>query len=187
MAKREWFFKRGNARVSWATVPDWARWVAVDKTGRVFAYKDKPSMEVGYWKESKPRGIDELEIAHVGKACQDWQDLIFERPKPKRTIFVGGLDSLSSNSITFELHTPCKPVLPVITRAEWDAIRLLLPGAQYVARDSDGAVYATNGEFDFSYNIIGVFSPGEWMEVACLKRRFESVPWRESLVKYAEE
>lgn len=177
MAKKEWFFKRGNVRVSWETAPNWAQWVAVDRSGRVFAFCDKPLMvdDRGFWKESKYCGVDELEIAYVGKVCPDWKDLIFERPLLPHI--------LAGWELVWGECTPCKPI---ITREEWDAIRLLLPGAKYVAKDFDGAVYAFDSCPTTLYEKF-VLRQGKWMRVVILEQRFENVPWRESLVKYEEK
>jgi hypothetical protein len=181
MTKRKWFFKRGNARLSWETLPEWVKWVAVDEDGEVGGFTSKPDNSgMAYWTTLDGRVL----LACVGSECPDWQSLIFERPQPVRFFTTVDANTFADCSVSFELHKPCKPVLPTITVEEWAAIRLLSLGAEYVAKDKNGNVYVYNEEpYIFSTN--GWWKVvGEPMRVRLLEDRFASVPWRESLVKY---
>lgn len=181
MSKHKWFFKRGNARLSWENVPDWAVAAAIDLNGQ------------GYWFHLEPKTIDNnwfsdgqcRRACYVGKQCPDWQSLVFKRPAEE----FSGLDFLLSLDcpVTFEVRKPCKPVLPTITAEEWAAIRMLLPGAEYVMKSRNyGYVNASNMQ-PVLYEWSGDWSvpaEGELIRVPILDRRFDHVPWRESLVKY---
>lgn len=81
MSKHKWFFKRGNARLSWETLPEWMKWVAVNDDGSVYSYASKPRQRIdGAWEAFDLP--DFAEIALVGYFCPDWRDLLFERPNP---------------------------------------------------------------------------------------------------------
>jgi hypothetical protein len=107
MSKREWFFKRGNARLSWETLPEWVQWVAVDRSGKGYGYQEKPVPEVplGQWELEKSCKYGE--IAYTAEICNDWQSLIFERPSLVHKLLA---DTFKDLSMSFEVRTPCKPV-----------------------------------------------------------------------------
>ena len=183
MAKHKWFFKRGNARLSWETLPEWVKWVAVDKTGKVFGYERKPGIKdglLGFWGTVQQY----IELAHTGSVCGDWQSLIFERPNEKPEIpFNTPLGWLLFSDIDTPIES-CKYVPTLITPEEWAAIRLLLPGAKYVAKDKDGMVNAYTScpykATEFSWYV----KEGHQMRVPALIPRFFHTPWEDSLVKY---
>jgi hypothetical protein len=190
MSKRKWFFKRGNARLSWETLPKWVKWVAVDSTGEVFGYDDKPNLGSNAWIERNGHAFNA--IAYIGKRITDWQSLIFERPQPESFLTAGikfvDADTFAKGiaglSLSFEVREPCKPALPTITAEEWAAIRMLLPGAEYVAKDKNGDVFAHVGK-PIVYRDDPFWSTlSKNIELPSFKDRFASIPWRESLVKY---
>ena len=174
---KKWFFKRGNARVSWETLPEWAQWIAVDKNGRVYQYQSRPSIDntQGAWIIAHL--LDKWGMcAAVGAVCDDWRALIFERPPPFIHLLLG--DIHTDFSASFEVRTPCKPL---VSAEEWAAIRLLLPGAQSVAKDLSGLVYAfCEAPVPLTYN----WQALSCMRVPVLEDRFADIPWRESLVEY---
>ena len=108
---KKWFFKRGNARVSWETAPDWAQFVSVDEDGMVLGRDTKPARREACW-----LGYNRGEIiAHVGHPCQDWHDLLFERPlitaeewRAIRVVFPGtrAIAKDENGSIWAYLNTP---------------------------------------------------------------------------------
>ncbi len=188
MSKRKWFFKRGNARLSWETLPEWAEYVVVAKSGTVWACENKPDLTAHGWLIDDGDNSFRQIVARVGHYCPDWQSLIFERPK-KYFIFLDDSDSLKILNELIDTSDKLRGVvnklmLPIITAEEWAAIRLLSPGAEYVAKDKNGNVYVYNEEpYIFSTN--GWWKVvGEPMRVRLLEDRFASVPWRESRVKY---
>jgi len=150
MAKK-WFFKRGNARVSWETVPEWAQFVAVESYGAVYAYKNRPTVGFVTWVACG----DYNPIAHVGHECADWESLIFERPQPQPRV--------------------------VITPEEAAAIRMLFPGAIGVAKDKDGAVYAFNGAPEIGKTAWwGIRGQSTHYHFPFLNARFADIPLHES-------
>lgn len=175
MSKKKWFFKRGNARVSWDTAPEWAQWFAVDSNG------------AGHWYRNEPKAIKHLYFTtnlyqaacNVGKPCEDWRDLIFQRPQ-----------SLS-NAVSDEGSIPRR----LITNAEWQAIRTVLPGARYIAKDYSGLVHAYTEKVKILQDS---FTPG-WVygnrrlsydnhvRLHFLRDRFKDIDWRESLIEYGGE
>jgi hypothetical protein len=74
-------FERGNAAVRSESLRPDERWVAVDKSGLVEAYSERPVYGFGgaYWYSSLGR---HRPIAHVGEECPDWRDLLFEVEQP---------------------------------------------------------------------------------------------------------
>lgn len=171
MSKHKWFFKRGNARLSWETLPEWTEFVAVDMKGRIFAYNSKPTCGSGHWLES---GNLFDEVAYTGCICEDWQTLIFERPRAL---------SAKDCEVSIELN---KLTLPTITTEEWTAIRMLLPEAEYVMKESNSEAWACvckpiKPTFGESWIVA---NPFDAIRVPALSDRFASVPWRDSLVKY---
>jgi len=112
MSKREWFFKRGNARLSWETLPEWVQWVAIDRSGKGYGYQEKPVPEVplGQWELEKSCKYGE--IAYTAEICNDWQALIFERPSLVHKLLNNIVEDLS---VSFEVRTPCKSIQRQIT------------------------------------------------------------------------
>jgi len=173
---KKWFFKRGNARVSWKHAPEWALFFTVDKSGRGDWWGEKPHHDPFYYYEIWESDTGGARACHVGYPCDDWQTLIFERPHPFIHLLLG--DIHTDFSASFEVRTPCKPL---VSAEEWAAIRLLLPGAQSVAKDLSGLVYAfCEAPVPLTYN----WQALSCMRVPVLEDRFADIPWRESLVEY---
>ena len=153
---KKWFFKRGNARVSWKTAPKEARWFAVDENGRGDWWERKPEQDkpLALW-----RGNCYISQAcHVGHKCPDWRNLLFERPQPE-------------------------PPKPVITAEEWAAIRVVFPGVRAIAKDSDGNIWAfMNTPLLGVHNWHG--GVNAYLSHFFLRARFADIPWDKSLVEY---
>jgi len=71
---KKYFFKRGNARVSWDNAPEGAWFFAVDKNGYGYWWKRIPAQSDGTWWIDD--GNYRLACA-VGAECPDWQELLF--------------------------------------------------------------------------------------------------------------
>ena len=193
MSKHKWFFKRGNARLSWETLPDWTQVVVVTKAGNVWACEDKPALTTDGWLIDDGSESYNIIVAYVGHFCPDWRSLIFERLQPESALdavvkFVDNgtfAKALAELGLFSAMHDPCKCILPIITTDEWKAIRITIPGAQWLAKDDDGHVYAYTKSPKLCPGAVwgGVVSP-DWQPMPFLEDRFASVPWNESLVKY---
>jgi hypothetical protein len=107
-------FERGNAAVRSESLRPDERWVAVDKSGLVEAYSERPGYgSVGpYWYSSLGR---HRPIGYVGEQCPDWRDLLFK----------------------------VKPPVPIVSEEIWAALKTLhgepIAG---VAWDRNGRCYA---------------------------------------------
>ena len=153
---KKWFFKRGNARVSWETAPKEARWFSVDESGSGDWWERKPEQNkpLALW-----RGNCYISQAcHVGHKCPDWRNLLFERPQPE-------------------------PPKPVITAEEWAAIRVVFPGTRAIAKDENGSIWAYLNTPHIGFaSWVGIVGPPVYFSF--LRDRFADIPWRESLVEY---
>jgi hypothetical protein len=184
VAKRKWFFKRGNVRLSWETLPEDVKWLAIDRSGVGYGYANKPVIAAEYWKGAL---AVIMPLCSVGELCFDWKALLFERPRPEAALTAVGFtfaEALAGIESLSELLKPGKPVLPIITADEWAAIRMLLPGAEYVAKDERGLVFAYTKYPDKWGNGWCSSINCQCMVVTSLKNRFSPIPWRDSLVKY---
>ena len=73
-----YFFERENARASWETAPEWARWLAVDHDGIGYWYEGILGQSRGQWFPiTSPRY---KRACDVGAECPDWNVLVFQRP-----------------------------------------------------------------------------------------------------------
>jgi hypothetical protein len=118
MSKRKWFFKRGNARLCWDTLPEWVQYVAINKSGQGFCFRFTPyyrSTTTGtYWlsNDCNTHCFIRTAICNTGCTCDDWRDLLFERPKPDFTEIALGV---WTRGMDVEVCKPCKPVSPHIS------------------------------------------------------------------------
>jgi len=73
------FFERGNLALDWEFIKQ--NWVAIDANGRAREFIDMPQnyQRCGSWDS-----IGSSILGYVGAECQDWRDLLFERPKAPR-------------------------------------------------------------------------------------------------------
>ena len=157
---KKWFFKRGNVRVSWKYAPEWAMLFSVDRSGHGDWWGEQPLLEQDSWVYNEYRG--RAPAGFVGFECDDWKTLIFER-----------------------LQEPQKPHKPLVTAEEWAAIRLLLPGARWVAKSKSGFVHAYDTEPHLCYS--GWSYPQEVLYLKNLNARFAAIDWQDSLVEYPDD
>ena len=69
------FFKRGNVSLSWDLVPPQAEYVCVSEDSSVLCSTTEPIAEENGW------SVDMGLFEHVGEMCEDWEELLFKRPK----------------------------------------------------------------------------------------------------------
>ncbi len=61
-----------DLKPSWDTAPEWARYLAMDETGRWYWFQDKPKCAPGQWAP----GITKFYPAK----CPNWQTTLEEKP-----------------------------------------------------------------------------------------------------------
>jgi hypothetical protein len=129
--------------------------VAVNNSGRIFGYSNRPAPKNDIiWDSVK----DSDEIANVGSFCPDWQTLIFERPEPEpesallKLLLALRLRRRLIESLS-KLLKPGKPVLPTITADEWKAIRTTIVIEHSNTKRKITGPFSVCGSYDYLRSI----------------------------------
>lgn len=70
--------------VDWSALPAWFNWVAMDKDGSWFTFRDKPTADNGCWNNydlNEDYIFIDIPPEYTPKFNGDWKDSLVERPK----------------------------------------------------------------------------------------------------------
>lgn len=65
----------------WDVLPKWARYVAMDKDGSVFAFSFKPEKGASVWKSVEHSDLLEITELHFPRGNMPWDKSLVERPE----------------------------------------------------------------------------------------------------------
>ena len=59
-------------------IPDWVRWIAVDKDGTTYAYENKPTKRLGdcYWGHKWPK-FGNMKFLYTEKPPKNWKEELY--------------------------------------------------------------------------------------------------------------